>query len=76
MVTTAWGMPRPQQFGRNLDAFNDILRGGFGVNPPFTLIITHTQHLEECTAVRWSEIVEILEDEEHDEITVELRRGG
>lgn len=44
-VEVAWGM-MSEDWGRNLDAFNDILRGGFGEptkNPPFRLVIRNAQ---------------------------------
>jgi RNAse (barnase) inhibitor barstar len=65
--------PNFEFFGRNLDAFNDILRGGFGgfeEDEPIKIVIEATDQIERGLGSRKFEIIkEILADHEH--ITVE-----
>lgn len=64
----------PTYWGRNLDAFDDILLGDMGVMPgrgvPFTIVWRNAARSRELLADRFGKLVEILRD--HEQITLRL----
>lgn len=55
-------------FGRNLDAFNDLLRGGFGhfeMDDSVTITVLGAAHAEQVVGDKWKIIKEILDESGH-----------
>jgi RNAse (barnase) inhibitor barstar len=65
--------PNFSDFGRNLDAFDDILQGGFGVFDEEEHIKLHIKGAANGEKVieKWNLIKEIIEDNDHIEVSYE-----
>jgi RNAse (barnase) inhibitor barstar len=50
--------------GRNLNALNDVLRGGFGLEPPFHFIFKNSRKMKKNIS-KWHIILEIFNSDEH-----------
>jgi RNAse (barnase) inhibitor barstar len=70
------------KWGRNLDAFNDILRGGFGTSSEgFVLRLTYNGRLRKALGPSYSKIIDIIKthcvggQEENDGVELKLIIG-
>jgi RNAse (barnase) inhibitor barstar len=60
-------------FGRNLDAFNDVLRGGFGsfeYEEPITIIWLNTNKSKKDLGATFNTIIEIIKKQPHIQLII------
>jgi RNAse (barnase) inhibitor barstar len=60
-------------FGRNLDAFNDVLRGGFGrfeYEELITIILLNTNKSKKELGVTFNTLIEIIKKQPHIQLII------